>query len=148
PQNRKNSRPGSAADASGARRRGDRMRRREFIAGLGGAVALPVVAGAQTNKVWRLGYLHSGFWNSGSDVALFAMFNRELNTLGYVEGKNLIIDKRAAETKLDRLPTLASELVALHPDVIIAITTPATAASQRATSTIPIIMLPVTDPVR
>jgi putative tryptophan/tyrosine transport system substrate-binding protein len=124
------------------------MRRREFIAGIGGGAVWPLVAGAQQNKVWRIGYLHSGFWNSGSDVALFAMFNRELNALGYVEGKNLVIDKRAAETKLDRLPALANELVALHPDLIVAITTPATAAAQRATSTIPIIMLPVTDPVR
>jgi putative ABC transport system substrate-binding protein len=124
------------------------MKRREFIAGLGGAAAWPVVAGAQQNKVWRIGYLHSGFWNSGSDAALFATFNRELNALGYVEGKNLIIDKREAETKLDRLPALANELVALHPDVIIAITTPAAIAVQRATSTIPTVIFPVTDPVR
>jgi putative tryptophan/tyrosine transport system substrate-binding protein len=122
------------------------VRRRAFIAALGGAAAWPLVTGAQQNKVWRIGYLHSGFWNSGSDVALFETFSHELNTLGYIDGKNLIIDKRAAETKLDRLPALANELVALRPDVIVAITTPATA--QRATSTIPIIMLPVTDPVR
>ena len=71
---------------------------------------------------------------------------QELNTLGYVEGKNLVIDKRAAETKFDRLPALVNELV--HPNVIVAVATPAIAAAQRATSTIPIIMLPVTDPVR
>jgi putative ABC transport system substrate-binding protein len=124
------------------------MKRREFITAVGSAVAWPVVARAQQNKIWRIGYLHSGFWNSGSDVVLFATFNRELNTLGYVEGKNLIIDKRAAETKLDRLPALANELVALHPDVIIAVTTPAAIAAQRATSTIPTVIFPVTDPVR
>jgi putative ABC transport system substrate-binding protein len=124
------------------------VKRREFIAALGGAAAWPVMARAQQNKVWRIGYLHSGFWNSGSDVALFERFSQTLKTLGYVEGKNLIIDKRAAETKLDRLPALASELVALHPDVIIAVTTPAAIAAQRATSTIPTIIFPVTDPVR
>jgi putative ABC transport system substrate-binding protein len=124
------------------------VKRREFIAALGGAAAWPVMARAQQNKVWRIGYLHSGFWNSGSDVALFETFIQELNTLGYIERKNLVIDKRAAETKLDRLPALANELVALHPNVIIAITTPAAIAAQRATSTIPIVIFPVTDPVR
>src|SRR4249920_3072524 len=116
------------------------MKRRAFIAALGGAAVWPLVARAQQNKVWRIGYLHSGFWNAGSDVALFETFSQELNTLGYIEGKNLVIDKRAAETKLDRLPALANELVALHPNVIIAITTPAAIAAQRATSTIPTVI--------
>jgi len=124
------------------------MRRREFIAGLGGAAAWPLAVRAQQKKVWRIGYLHSGFWNSGSDVALFETFSETLKALGYVEGKNLIIDRRAAETRLDRLPALASELVSLHPDVIMAVTTPAAIAAQRATSTIPTIIFPVTDPVR
>jgi putative tryptophan/tyrosine transport system substrate-binding protein len=124
------------------------VKRRDFIAGLGGAAAWPMLAQAQQSKVWRIGYLHSGFWNSVPDAALFETFSQELNTLGYVEGMNLVIDKRAAETKLDRLPALANELVALHPNVIIAVTTPAALAAQRATSTIPIVSLPVTDPVR
>jgi putative tryptophan/tyrosine transport system substrate-binding protein len=70
-----------------------------------------------------------------------------LRELGYIEGKNLIIDYRDAGGKLERLPSLVSELIALRPDVINAITTPAIAAAQRATSTIPIIMAPATDPI-
>ena len=67
--------------------------------------------------------------------------------MGYVEGKSLIIDDRSAEGKLERLPWFLTELIALRPDVIVAITTAAIAAAQKATSTIPIIMAPSVDPV-
>jgi putative ABC transport system substrate-binding protein len=67
--------------------------------------------------------------------------------LGYVEGKDLIIDNRDAKGKVERLPSLVSELIALRPDVIVAIATPAIAAAQHATSTIPIVMAPATDPI-
>jgi putative ABC transport system substrate-binding protein len=70
-----------------------------------------------------------------------------LNNLGYVEGKNLIIDKRQAEGRNDHLPALVGELIALRPDVLVTIATPAIAAAQRATSTIPIVMTPATDPI-
>jgi ABC-type uncharacterized transport system substrate-binding protein len=88
-------------------------------------------------------------WYLGTswDAALFAAFSNQLSTLGYVEGKNLIIDKREAEGKNDRLPALA-DLVALHPNAIVAVATPAIAAARRATAAIPIIMTPATDPVR
>lgn len=76
----------------------------------------------------------------GSDLKLFEVFRKELNALGYVEGKNLIIDKRQAEGRNDRLPALVSELIALHPDVLVTVATAAIAAAQRATSTIPIVM--------
>ena len=123
------------------------MRRREFIAALAGAAAIwPDVGTAQPGKIWRIGYLMPGFL-IGPDLNLFDAFRRQLNTLGYIEGKNLIIDKRAAEGRNDRLPTLVTELIALRPDAIIAIATPAIAAAQRATSTIPIVMTPATDPV-
>jgi putative tryptophan/tyrosine transport system substrate-binding protein len=123
------------------------MRRREFIAALGGAAAWPVVARGQQAKVWRVGYLHAGFLDSAGDAALFEAFRQQLVSLGYAEGKNLIIDKRAAEGKNDRLPALANELVALHPNAIVALATLAIAAAQRATSTIPIVMTPAADPV-
>jgi putative ABC transport system substrate-binding protein len=70
-----------------------------------------------------------------------------MRQLGYVEGKNLIVDSRFGEGNIERLVFLTSELIALRPDVIVAIATPAIAAAQRATSTIPIVMAPATDPI-
>ena len=70
-----------------------------------------------------------------------------MRELGYVEDKNLVIDRRNAEGKAERLPSLVSEMMARRPDVIVAVATPAIAAAQHATSTIPIVMAPATDPV-
>ena len=123
------------------------MRRREFIAALGGAVAWPLAARAQQNKVWRIGYLHPGFLNTNMDIALYDAFKQQLSSLGYIEGRNLIVDQRAAEGHFERLPGLANELVALHPDALVALGAPAAAAAQRATSTIPIVLTAVSDPV-
>jgi putative tryptophan/tyrosine transport system substrate-binding protein len=92
-------------------------------------------------KVWRVAYLHP----TGS--LLVDVFRGELRKLGYVEGENLVIDLRSAEGKAEHLPSLAHELVALRPDVIVAVATPAIAAAQSATSTIPIIMAPALDPI-
>lgn len=123
------------------------MRRREFIAALAGAAAAwPEAGWSQQRKTWRIAYLMPGFI-IGPDLKLFEVFRQELNTLGYVEGKNVIIDKRQAEGRSDRLPALVSELIALRPDVLVTIATPAIAAAQRATSTIPIVMTPATDPI-
>jgi putative tryptophan/tyrosine transport system substrate-binding protein len=123
------------------------MKRRQFIAALGGAAVWPLAVRAQQNKVWRIGYLHSGYLDTPLDVALFEAFRQQLRDLGYIEGKNLVIDQRAAEAHAERLPVLANELVALHPDVLAAVATPAAAAVQRATSTIPIVLTSVSDPV-
>jgi putative tryptophan/tyrosine transport system substrate-binding protein len=123
--------------------------RRAFIAGLGGAAAWPVAARAQRPAVWRVGYLSPAFspLNNPVDAAVFEAFRRQMNDLGYVEGKNLIIESRYAEGQFDRLPTFANELVSLPCDVIVAVATPAIAAAQRATTTIPIVMSPSTDPI-
>ena len=125
------------------------MRRREFIAALGGAAAWPVVARAQQAKTWRVGYLSPGFppAKSPGDISFFEAFRQQMSDLGYVEGKNLIIEARYAEGQSDRLPAFANELVSLQCDVIVAIATPAIAAAQRATSTIPIVMSPSADPL-
>jgi putative tryptophan/tyrosine transport system substrate-binding protein len=121
------------------------MRRREFIAAFaGGAVTWPEVGWSQQETIWRIGYLTPGFIASQN---LFEVFRQELSTLGYIEGKNLIIDKRQAEGQNDRLPALVGELIALRPDALVTVATPAIAAAQRATSTIPIVMTPATDPV-
>src|SRR6266699_1038172 len=119
------------------------MRRREFIMLIGGAPATwPLVLRAQQEKIWRIGWL-----TPGTTTRLFDIFRRQLKELGYVEGKNLVIEKREAEGQYQRLLVLVQELVELRPDVIIAIASPATAAAQTASSTIPIVMLSVNDPI-
>jgi putative tryptophan/tyrosine transport system substrate-binding protein len=126
------------------------MKRRDFINVIGCvAIASPLVALAQQSlgKVWRVAYLYPGTLDNSPDRALFDAFRAELRGLGYIEDKNLVIDNRNAEGKAERLPSLVSELVALSPDVIVAVATPAIAAAQHATSAIPIVMAPATDPV-
>jgi len=70
-----------------------------------------------------------------------------LRDLGYVEGKNIVIEYRSAEGNYDRLPELAAELVRLKPDVLVTSATPATLAAKQATTTIPIVLVDVGDPV-
>jgi putative tryptophan/tyrosine transport system substrate-binding protein len=123
------------------------MHRRAFIAGLGCAAAWPVVARAeQPEKVWRVGYL-SPVSATKSSVAFFDAFRSKLEELGYIEGKNLKLDVRRAEDDYARLPSLATELVALSPNVIVASTTDAVSALQRATSSVPIVMATGNDPI-
>ena len=126
------------------------MRRREFIAALGGSAAWPVVARAQQQqpvKVWRVGYLTPASTVDQVSVALFDAFRLKLQDLGYVDGKNLRLDVRRAEGDYARLPILAAELVSLAPDVIVATSSPATAAVQRATASIPTVMAAINDPI-
>jgi putative ABC transport system substrate-binding protein len=121
------------------------MRRRELIASIASATfAWPFSAFGQqsASKIWRVAFLHPETLSAAFDA-----FRTEMRELGYIEGKNLIIDTRYAEGKFDRLPSLMSELLALRPDVIVAVATPAVIAAQRATSTIPIVMGPASDPV-
>jgi putative tryptophan/tyrosine transport system substrate-binding protein len=89
------------------------VKRREFIVAMGGAAVWPLVARAQQGRVWRIGYLHPGSVNSGGDAALFDAFRQELSSLGYVEGKNLVIESRYVEGQIDRLPAFANELASL-----------------------------------
>jgi putative ABC transport system substrate-binding protein len=117
------------------------MRRRDFLRILGWAAGWPLAARAQQKKIWRVAYLSSGLPQS------LDSFRQRMTDLGYVEGKNLIVYTRAAEGQYARLPGLAQEIVDLHPDAIVAEATPAIAAAQRATRTIPIVMAPATDPI-
>src|SRR5438093_868586 len=121
------------------------MRRREFISLLGGAaVGWPVAANAQqAAKVARIGLLAGNF---PASPHLPEAFRQGLRDLGYVEGRNVVIEYRDAEGKLERLPTLAAELVALKVDVIVAPITVAALAAKQATRTIPIVSvaIPVT----
>jgi putative ABC transport system substrate-binding protein len=96
--------------------------------------------------VYRIGRLSSGYPPAGPDPNLEA-FRQGLRVLGYDEGQNLVIEYRYAEGNLERLPTLAAELVGLKMDVIVAIASAATRAVQHATRTIPIVMAGGSDPV-
>jgi putative tryptophan/tyrosine transport system substrate-binding protein len=108
---------------------------------------LPAIAQQASDKMWRVAWLSPVFADTAVDREIIDAFRDEMGKLGYVEGKNLILDSRFGEGHIERLPSLTSELIALHPDVIVAFATPAIAAVQRATSTIPIVMAPATDPI-
>jgi putative ABC transport system substrate-binding protein len=120
------------------------MKRREFISLLGGtAVVWPLAARAQQSKVARIGVLYIGL----ADAESFKKELREgLRELGYVEGQNISFEFRSAEGKLDRLPELASELVRLKVDVIVALYVPCALAAKQATREIPIVIV-AADPV-
>jgi putative tryptophan/tyrosine transport system substrate-binding protein len=113
--------------------------RRHVITLLGGAAAVwPLAAHGQQTKVYRIGALVVG----NADVHPLRTELREgLRKSGYVEGQNLLFEFRSAEEELDRLPSLAAELVALKVDVIVAIYTPCALAAQRATREIPIVIV-------
>ncbi|HEX2230299.1 MAG TPA: ABC transporter substrate-binding protein [Candidatus Binatia bacterium] len=99
----------------------------------------------QRGKLPRVGFL-SGLSDSAISARLEA-FRQGLNDLGYIEGKNIAIEYRWAEGKLDRFPELATELVRLKPDVLVTSGPPATRAAKGTTSTIPIVMAFDSDPV-
>jgi putative ABC transport system substrate-binding protein len=122
------------------------MDRRVFIGALtGGLLAAPLAAAAQpAGKVWRIGYLGYGYPTEPRDLEVF---RQGLRDLGYIEGKNLVIESRSAESSYDRLPALATELVSLNLDVITAVGNTAIVALMRATQRIPIVMIIVVDPV-
>ena len=123
------------------------MDRRRFIGTLtGGLLAAPVVAEAQQAvRVWRIGFL--GLPSASSAAARVEAFRRGLRELGYVEGRNLAIEFRWADGNAGRLPALAAELAKLKLDVIVTQGTEATVAAHRATTTIPIVVTVISDPV-
>ena len=99
----------------------------------------------QTGKVPRIGFLDAST-ASGSAVLLEA-FRQELSKLGWIEGKNITIEYRFAEQKIERLPELAADLVRLKVDLIVVSGTPAALAAKKATTSIPIVMATAGDPV-
>ena len=124
------------------------MRRREFIALVGGAAAWPFATSAQQAKVPRIGYLVTGSLESPDARLFLDAFRQGLHERGYVEGQNIVIEFRAANGEIERFPALASELVRLKVDVVVAANTPGARALQQATTTIPIVVPVMGDPVR
>jgi putative ABC transport system substrate-binding protein len=125
------------------------MRRREFATLLAGvAAARPVTARAQqTDRIRKVGVL-MGYGEADPEAkVLLAEFTQGLSELGWIEGRNLRMDVRWAPGRTDMMHTFAKELVDLQPDVILANSTPVTAALKRETLTIPIVFAIVADPV-
>src|SRR5215831_14004143 len=117
------------------------MKRREFITLLGSAAAVwPLVTHAQSGKSPRIGII--------DDTPMWDHFRQGLRDLGYVAGQNIAIEYRSAQGNVDRLRQAALELASLPVNVIVAYGSPATRAARQATSTIPIVMIGIGDPVR
>ena len=124
------------------------MRRRGFIAVLGGAAAWPLAGHAQQpERLRRIGVLSSFAENDPAVRESMTAFARTLQSLGWVEGKNLRIDHRFAAADPILIKTYAAELVGMSPDAILACTTPALAAVRQQTRTIPIVFVLVVDPI-
>jgi putative ABC transport system substrate-binding protein len=119
------------------------MRRRDFIALAGwAALVCPLAVKAQqANKVYRIGYVSAGVRPNSS------VLQDSLSGLGWIEGKNLIYERRYADNRPERLPDLVAELIRLNVDVIVANGTLAPIAAKQATTTIPIVMTNAGDPL-
>ena len=122
-------------------------KRRKLLVAIGASGLVPLSTLAQRGKVWRVGFMASRHLDFVDSDYNYGPFRQGMRELGYVEGKNLIIEWRSAEGKLEHLSGIATELVNLKVDVIVAAGGPATRAAQKATTTIPIVMGSVADPV-
>ena len=121
------------------------MERRNFISGAVAVLAVPLAAEAQpTGKVYRIGILEA--IPAAQNAANLGVLRKGMRNLGYVEGRNLIIEYRSADGRAERFPDLASELVRLKVDLIVTRGTPAARAAKNATGTIPVVMATMGDP--
>jgi putative ABC transport system substrate-binding protein len=119
-----------------------RIQRRRFLLSAGALLAIPRRASAQQSaKIWRIGFINGG------GASYVDELRKGMRDLGYEAGKNYVIEVRVADGKYERLPALAADLVKRNVDVIVGSSTPAIDATKRATSSIPIVMALVGDPV-
>jgi ABC-type uncharacterized transport system substrate-binding protein len=125
-----------------------RLRRREFITLFASAIACPLAARAQqpASSVPRVGYLFSFTRSEGR--TLWDACRQGLRELAYVEGRNIFLEPRWADGHYERLPELAAELVRLKVDIIVSAATPASRAAKAATSSIPIVIVAIGEPVK
>ena len=123
------------------------MRRRAFLSLLGGAAAWPVVAGAQHQHIPRLCFLTFDPGTLRTRSSRFDAFFQGLQNLGYEDGRTIDIRYLSADNNDDRFPTLIDECLSLKPAVIAVTTTPAAHLLKKATSTIPIVMMALGDPL-
>src|SRR5215216_7615645 len=125
------------------------MRRRDFIKLIcGTAAAWPLAVRAErAAKVARIGFMVTGSLSSPEQRAITESFLQGLRERGYVEGQNIVIEYRYADGKIERFAELAKELVRLNLDLIVASNTPAARAAKQATTTIPIVVPVMGDPI-
>ena len=135
------------ANAARDCRRGDRVRRREFITLFGGAsIAWPLKARAQQPDTPVIGFLHSG--SAAQNAERVVAFRKGLSDGGFIEGRNVAIEFRWADGHYERLPAMTAELVSAHVAVIATpLSTPAALVAKAATATIPIVFSTASDPV-
>jgi putative tryptophan/tyrosine transport system substrate-binding protein len=123
------------------------MRRRAFVTGVGALLAVPrPVEAQQATKIAHIGMLLPGVATDPSEPYVGA-FRQGLRDLGYVEGRNLVVEIRYAEGQQERLPNLVAELLRLKIDVLVTAATRPTRAAQEATNTVPIVMADVGNPI-
>jgi putative tryptophan/tyrosine transport system substrate-binding protein len=121
-------------------------RRGFLLTSLAGAVAVPLGAEAQSaGRVHRIGFL--GNATPALEANLVGPFREGLRELGYVEGQNIVIEYRWAEGKYERFPALSAELLTQRVEVIVTAGTPASLAVKKATTSVPLVMVAVGDPV-
>lgn len=120
------------------------MNRRNFVKAFGVAVSLwPSISPAETSSTHRVGVLAQDL-----QPGLLETFRDQLQKLGYAEGKNIAIELRNAAGRNELLAGFAEELLRLKVNVIVAINTPAAQAAKKATTTVPVVMMRVADPVK
>ena len=121
------------------------VRRRRFLIATSALLAASLARAQPAGKVFRIGFL--GNSTAALEVNLVGPFREGLRDLGYVEGRNVLIDYRWAEGQYERFPALIAELIALKVEVIVTAGTPASVAVKDATTSIPLVMVAVGDPV-